>query len=329
MDERRAANIQKLIADKVIAAHDDVSVAYIAALRALGYDGLAEEHRRSVWGVLTPPQVTLKTTRHGTPEREPLENRGLTVGSHGFPQGKGHLIPALRSCLWVGSCRCMMNAAPLSGCWTVEERNLRSGARRAVEPRVGQGGGDRAHHRRVGLCSPDRAGCGGLNGCGSALGAATGVRGAGAVVRPGSAAPVALARYGLPTVFLEADLPRVHCARHGVVIAAVPWARHAAGHPRPFGEMVAWFAACAPRSVIAELLRINRHTVGSILARVMPGRDAEDGDTRCALPMGDLRWGAEGEAARCPRRRHRRAQMRAAATHGRGAGKWRSLTFRT
>ena len=39
---------------------------------------------------------------------------------------------------------------------------------------------------------------------------------------------------GLLTVFLEADLPRVTCPEHGVVIAAVPWARHGAGHTIPF-----------------------------------------------------------------------------------------------
>jgi transposase len=83
---------------------------------------------------------------------------------------------------------------------------------------------------------------------------------------------------GVLMVFLEADLPRVSCAEHGVVIAMVPWARHDAGHTRAFDEAVAWFAASAPESVIAQLLRINWHTVGSILARVMPERDRQDGD---------------------------------------------------
>ncbi len=79
-------------------------------------------------------------------------------------------------------------------------------------------------------------------------------------------------------VFLEAELPRVSCPVHGVVIAAVPWARHGAGHTRAFDEVVAWFALAAPKTVIGTLLRINWHTVGAILARVMPDRDAEDGD---------------------------------------------------
>lgn len=83
---------------------------------------------------------------------------------------------------------------------------------------------------------------------------------------------------GLLKVFLEAELPRVSCREHGVVIAAVPWARHGAGHTRAFDEVVAWFALAVPKSVIGTLLRINWHTVGAILARVMPDRDAEDGD---------------------------------------------------
>jgi transposase len=29
---------------------------------------------------------------------------------------------------------------------------------------------------------------------------------------------------------LEAEAPRVSCREHGVVVAAVPWARHGAGH---------------------------------------------------------------------------------------------------
>src|SRR5262245_15693858 len=31
--------------------------------------------------------------------------------------------------------------------------------------------------------------------------------------------------------FVEADAPRVSCPQHGVVVAAVPWARHSVGTP--------------------------------------------------------------------------------------------------
>jgi transposase len=83
---------------------------------------------------------------------------------------------------------------------------------------------------------------------------------------------------GLLQVYFEADLPRVACPEHGVVIAAVPWARHGAGHTIAFDETVAWFAPGASKTLISVLLRINWHTVGSILARVMAERDGQDGD---------------------------------------------------
>jgi transposase len=83
---------------------------------------------------------------------------------------------------------------------------------------------------------------------------------------------------GLLRVYLEADLPRVACPVHGVVIAAVPWARHGAGHTLAFDETVAWFAVGASKKLIAELWRINWHTVGAIVERVMAERDGQDGD---------------------------------------------------
>lgn len=83
---------------------------------------------------------------------------------------------------------------------------------------------------------------------------------------------------GLLRVYLEAELPRVACPEHGVVMAAVPWARHGAGHTLPFDETVAWFAVGASKKLVAELLRINWHTVGAIVERVMAERDGQDGD---------------------------------------------------
>src|SRR4029450_4718556 len=38
---------------------------------------------------------------------------------------------------------------------------------------------------------------------------------------------------------VEADAPRVRCPEHGVVVAAVPWARHGAGHTRAFDDTTA------------------------------------------------------------------------------------------
>ena len=47
---------------------------------------------------------------------------------------------------------------------------------------------------------------------------------------------------GTTFCFLEADAPRVDCKRHGVVVAAVPWARHDAGFTRSFEDQSAWLA---------------------------------------------------------------------------------------
>jgi len=41
---------------------------------------------------------------------------------------------------------------------------------------------------------------------------------------------------------LEAEAPRVCCPERGVVVAAVPWARHGAGHTRVFDDTAAWLA---------------------------------------------------------------------------------------
>jgi transposase len=44
---------------------------------------------------------------------------------------------------------------------------------------------------------------------------------------------------GTVQAFLEADAPRVRCRQHGVVAAAVPWARHGAGFTRAFEDTAA------------------------------------------------------------------------------------------
>jgi transposase len=77
--------------------------------------------------------------------------------------------------------------------------------------------------------------------------------------------------------FLQADSPRVDCLEHGPTVAQVPWARHAAGHTRDFDDQVAWLVTHAPKSTVAELMRVAWRTVGSIIERVVAdGRAAHD-----------------------------------------------------
>lgn len=67
---------------------------------------------------------------------------------------------------------------------------------------------------------------------------------------------------------LEADAPRVSCREHGVVVSAVPWARHGAGHTRQVDDQVAWLAVTTSRTAVTRLMRIAWRTVGAIITRV-------------------------------------------------------------
>jgi transposase len=73
---------------------------------------------------------------------------------------------------------------------------------------------------------------------------------------------------GTAFVFLEADAPRVACPRHGVLVAAVPWARHGARFTRSFEDQVCWLAVHCSKTAVAELMRIAWRSVGAILERV-------------------------------------------------------------
>lgn len=73
--------------------------------------------------------------------------------------------------------------------------------------------------------------------------------------------------FGEVLVFLESGAPRVRCRDHGVVVAAVPWARHGAGHTHAFDQQVAWLATQASKTAITVLMRIAWRTVGAIITR--------------------------------------------------------------
>jgi transposase len=73
---------------------------------------------------------------------------------------------------------------------------------------------------------------------------------------------------GTVRAFVEADAPRVCCLVHGVVVAAVPWARHGAGHTYGFDQTVAWLATVCSKTAVTELMRIAWRTVGAVVARV-------------------------------------------------------------
>jgi transposase len=79
---------------------------------------------------------------------------------------------------------------------------------------------------------------------------------------------------GTTLSYLEADAPRVTCRRHGVVVCAVPWARHQARFTRTFEDQTAWLAVNCSQTAVAALMRIAWRTVGGICARVAAERQA-------------------------------------------------------
>ncbi len=73
---------------------------------------------------------------------------------------------------------------------------------------------------------------------------------------------------GTTFAFVEAEAPRVTCRRHGVVVCAVPWARHGSRFTRAFEDQAAWLAVHTSKTAVAALMQIAWRTVGGICARV-------------------------------------------------------------
>lgn len=73
---------------------------------------------------------------------------------------------------------------------------------------------------------------------------------------------------GIVMAFIEAEAPRVRCPEHGVVVAAVPWARHRSSFTRTFEDHAAWLAVRTDKTTVSSLLRVAWRSVGSIIERV-------------------------------------------------------------
>ena len=93
--------------------------------------------------------------------------------------------------------------------------------------------------------------------------------------------------HGSTMVFLQAAAPRVNCQTHGVVVAAVPWARPGARATRAFEDQCAWLAARTASSVVAQLMRTSWRHVSAIIEHVvadgLAGRDVLAGLRRIGI----------------------------------------------
>jgi transposase len=77
---------------------------------------------------------------------------------------------------------------------------------------------------------------------------------------------------GATQVFLQARTLRVACPKHGVVVAAVPWARPGSRFTAAFEDTCAWLVCHAALSVVAILLRVAWRSVSDIVTRVVADR---------------------------------------------------------
>ena len=92
---------------------------------------------------------------------------------------------------------------------------------------------------------------------------------------------------GYVVAYVEGEAPRVKCREHGVVVAAVPWARHGSGFTRAFEDQAAWLATHCSKSAVADLMRVVWRSVGRIITRVVheqrKGQDLLGGLTRIGI----------------------------------------------
>jgi transposase len=96
--------------------------------------------------------------------------------------------------------------------------------------------------------------------------------------------------------YLEAGAPRVRCPSHGLIVAAVPWARHGSRFTAAFEDQAAWLCAQMAWRKAAVLLRTTWESLQAIVARVTADarsrRDRLGGLRRIGID--EKSWGTGG-----------------------------------
>jgi transposase len=97
--------------------------------------------------------------------------------------------------------------------------------------------------------------------------------------------------FGTATVVVRAYLRRVDCPEHGILVEAVPFARHRSGFTRDFEDVTAYLATKTDKSTIARFLRIDWDTVGRICERVVAtGLDEDRLDGLVNIGVDEISW---------------------------------------
>ena len=78
---------------------------------------------------------------------------------------------------------------------------------------------------------------------------------------------------------IRCQVRRLECPACGVRNEAVPWARAGSRFTRAFEDTRVWLVKAAPKSTVATLMRVDWHTVGRMIERVVAEHSAQrDGD---------------------------------------------------
>ena len=78
---------------------------------------------------------------------------------------------------------------------------------------------------------------------------------------------------GLHKAEICADSYRVRCPEHGVVTAAVPWARHNSRYTRDFEQTAAWLVMNCSKTAVSQFMRMSWNSVGPVISRVRADLD--------------------------------------------------------
>ena len=92
-------------------------------------------------------------------------------------------------------------------------------------------------------------------------------------------------------VVVRARLRRLDCPTDGVIVEAVPLARHRARFTADFEALVAWCATKMDATAVARLTRIAWSTVGEIVARVTADEiDPARLEGLCEIGVDEISW---------------------------------------
>lgn len=75
--------------------------------------------------------------------------------------------------------------------------------------------------------------------------------------------------FGSHLVIVRAPLNRLDCPTHGVLVQAVPFARHRAGFTHDFEDLTAFLTTRTDKTTLARFLRLDWDTIGRICERVV------------------------------------------------------------